>query len=145
MKPCRPKPVLRQVVQTHGRKKEETRKRAIDALVAKRKAKDEETAQKETSKRLKFEEVAPTAEDDAETQRFNEGLGPLKTEISNLPFLLMGTEAEFLDLRVVGGALVNPWRENESLAEAGSEGKEAEETRQDDQETAITDSNVLVF
>ena len=49
-------------MQAHGQKKEEARKRAIDALAAKQKAGDEESAQKETSKTCKFKEVAPTAE-----------------------------------------------------------------------------------
>ena len=75
-KPCRPKPVLRQLVQAHARKKDETRKRAIHALVVKQKAEDEESAQKETSKRMQFGVAEPTAEDDAETARYKEGLGP---------------------------------------------------------------------
>ena len=38
---------------------------------------------------------------------------------------MVGTEAGFLDLRFCDGAIVNPWRENANLVEAGSEEKEA--------------------
>ena len=92
-KPCRPKPVLRQVEQAHARKRNEIKKRAIDALAAKQIAEDEANAQEGTGKRAKFEEAKPTAEDDAETARYNAGLGPLESDASTTPFLVVGTES----------------------------------------------------
>ena len=56
------------MVQAHERKKNETRKRAIDALVAKQIAEDEANAQDEMGKKMRFMAAEPTAEDDADTE-----------------------------------------------------------------------------
>ena len=70
------------MVQAHERKKNETRKRAIDALVAKQIAEDEANAQEETCKKMRFGAAEPIAEDDAETECYNAGIGPLKNDTS---------------------------------------------------------------
>ena len=109
-------------MQAHARKKDETRKRDIGALVAKQIAEDEASAQNETCKRMKFGVAEPTAEDDAETERCNEVLGPLKTDTTNLPFLMVGMEAEFLN----GACLLNTHaRPDKNIVELASHSQAA--------------------